>query len=219
MSVSPVVQRLRITFGKYDALKWTGHLDIAKVWERVLRRARLPVLYTKGFNTRPRIALANALPLGITSDCELLDVMLREMIDLSDTDALIDRIQSVSPDGLRIYAIEDVPPLDPAMETRIRSGEYQITFVDGIDHDDLQRRIDDLLAQDQIVEVHVNRKGRKSAEDIRPHILSVAITDENILTAHLSVGQRGNLRPDKLVEKLGMGDHFIRMHRLKLHYI
>ena len=56
---------------------YTSNLDVAKIWERVLRRADLPILYTQGFNTRPRIQLAMALPLGITSECELLDVALR----------------------------------------------------------------------------------------------------------------------------------------------
>ncbi len=63
----PTKQRLHITFGKFDALKYTSNLDIAKIWERVLRRANLPILYTQGFNTRPRLQPATALPLGITS--------------------------------------------------------------------------------------------------------------------------------------------------------
>src|SRR5215813_5434575 len=86
---NPIKQRLHITFGKFDALIYTSNLDIAKLWERVLRRARLPILYSEGFNPRPRIALASALPLGISSECELLDVSLRERIML---DGLIERL-------------------------------------------------------------------------------------------------------------------------------
>ena len=80
--ISPVAQRLRITFGKSGALTYTSSLDVAKIWERVLRRAGLPIMYTQGFNTRPRIQLAMPLPLGITSECEILDIALREAIEM-----------------------------------------------------------------------------------------------------------------------------------------
>ena len=99
MSENPTKQRLRIVFGKFGALKYTSNLDVAKIWERVLRRADLPLLYSQGFNTRPRLQLATALPLGITSECELLDVSLREEISL---EGIREALLAVSPEGLRI---------------------------------------------------------------------------------------------------------------------
>jgi radical SAM-linked protein len=67
MTQEIVKQRLHITFGKFGALRYTGNLDVAKIWERVMRRADLPLVYSEGFNARPRMALASALPLGMTS--------------------------------------------------------------------------------------------------------------------------------------------------------
>ena len=55
-------QRIRVTFGKGQQLKYISHLDLARTWERVFRRARLPVAYSQGFNPRPRFQLAAALP-------------------------------------------------------------------------------------------------------------------------------------------------------------
>lgn len=214
MSKTPVVQRLRITFGKHGALRYTSNLDIAKVWERVLRRADLPILYTQGFNTRPRIQLAIALPLGITSDCELLDVAMREVVTL---DGLAERLQAVSPPGLVVHAIDIIPPEAPALETYIDSAEYHINFPDGIDQADIQRRIDALLAQERIVKVEVNRKGKKSVTDIRTLIYDVRLENENTLWAHLAVGTHGNIRPDDLLKELGLDNMFVRIHRTKLH--
>ena len=110
--VSPVVQRLRITFGKAGPLRYTSNLDVAKIWERVLRRADLPILYTQGFNTRPRIRLAMPLPLGISSECEILDISLRQRIDLDEA-ALMDQLLAVSPPGLTITSIVEVDPARP----------------------------------------------------------------------------------------------------------
>ena len=102
--ISPVAQRLRITFGKSGSLKYTSNFDVAKIWERVLRRADLPILYTKGFNTRPRIQLAMPLPLGISSECEILDISLRECIQFEESE-LRQELLAVAPPGLSIESI------------------------------------------------------------------------------------------------------------------
>ncbi|HLE27799.1 MAG TPA: TIGR03936 family radical SAM-associated protein, partial [Anaerolineales bacterium] len=70
------MQRLRLTFAKTAAMKFSGHLDLHKTWERTLRRARLPLAYSQGFNPQPRLQLASALPLGFTSECEVLDAWM-----------------------------------------------------------------------------------------------------------------------------------------------
>ncbi len=61
------MQRLRLTFAKTAAMRYTGHLDLHTTWERTLRRARLPLAYSQGFHPQPKIQLASALPLGFTS--------------------------------------------------------------------------------------------------------------------------------------------------------
>src|SRR5215831_6139020 len=120
---TPIKQRLYITFGKFDSLIYTSNLDVAKLWERVLRRANLPILYSEGFNPRPRLALASALPLGISSECEILDVSLREAISL---EGLAERILASSPSGLRIFEIREVPVRSSALQTLVRRAEYRI---------------------------------------------------------------------------------------------
>ena len=122
-------QRLRITFGKRGALQYTGNLDIAKIWERVLRRAGLPVLYSRGFTPRPRLQFATATPLGITSECELLDVWLRKIVLLEE---VLPRLHAVSPTDLEIRSARAVPVRSPSLPTLVRSAEYRIRFPDGL---------------------------------------------------------------------------------------
>ncbi|MCA9889292.1 MAG: TIGR03936 family radical SAM-associated protein [Anaerolineae bacterium] len=214
MSDSPMAQRLRITFGKQGSLKYTSNLDIAKVWERVLRRAHLPILYTQGFNARPRLQIAIALPLGITSECELLDVALREQIDI---DGLAERIMAASPDGLYVYDIEEVAVHENALEREVESAEYSITFVDGIDIDGLRNQVENMLAQDRIMKVEYNRRGKKTAYDLRPLIHDMQVDDDGQLHIHVATGTRGNVRPDMLLTELGYGEAFVHIHRTKLH--
>jgi radical SAM-linked protein len=210
---TPIKQRLNITFGKFGALKYTGNLDVAKIWERVLRRADLPILYTQGFNTRPRIQLASALPLGITSECEILDVSLREPILL---EGLAARLLEVSPPGLRIYQIDEVPVRSPALQALVRSAEYIITLEDGYDPDNLQARIDRLLDAEQILRERRGKK-RTTTVDIRPLIHELRIDEEGRLRAHVACGERSNLRPMDLIEELGLSDEYHTIHRQRLH--
>jgi radical SAM-linked protein len=68
--------RFRIAFAKTNAMRFTSHLDLQRTWERTIRRARLPLSYSQGFNPRPKINLAAALPLGFTSSCEIAEIWL-----------------------------------------------------------------------------------------------------------------------------------------------
>ena len=213
--VSPVAQRLRITFGKSGSLKYTSNLDVAKIWERVLRRAELPILYTQGFNTRPRIQLAMPLPLGITSECEILDISLRQRIDF-DQSELRQQLLSVSPPGLSILAIDDLDLRAATLHSLIESAEYRIRFLDTMDPACLRQKIDDILNRDKIIIDRVRRR-KRSVMDIRPLILDLYLEDSGDLIAHLSVGDRGNLRPDQVLELMDLQGTHLDVHRYRLH--
>ncbi len=209
----PIKQRLHITFGKFDALKYTSNLDVAKLWERVLRRASMPLLYSEGFNPRPRLALATALPLGISSECEILDVSLKEPIPLA---GLIEKLAAVSPAGLRIFSVVEVPVRSPALQTLVRSAEYRIRFTDGFPRDALQERIDHLLNA-ATFDQQRDRKGKAVMVDLRPLIHALQVDDTGDLIAHLTVGDQGNIRPEELLQAMGLSDQLVSVHRFRLH--
>ena len=171
--ISPVAQRLRVTFGKTGPLVYTSNLDTAKIWERVLRRADLPILYTKGFNTRPRISLAMPLPLGISSECEIVEISLRERIDVCG-DALRKRLLSVSPQGLTIGAIAEVDRRASTLHSLVNSAEYRIRFLDDVERHHLQRKVDDLLGRESII-IDRMRRRKRSVMDVRPLILGLTV--------------------------------------------
>jgi len=73
---SGTMQRLRFRFGRGEELKYISHLDLMRLWSRALRRAGLPVAYSEGFSPHPKISLAAPLPIGVTSEAELMDITL-----------------------------------------------------------------------------------------------------------------------------------------------
>ena len=81
--------RVRIKYAKTGWLKYTSNLDVQKIWERALRRARLPLAYSQGFNPQPRLNLAAPLPLGFTGSGELIDIWFTEELVLASMEEKI----------------------------------------------------------------------------------------------------------------------------------
>ena len=96
--------RIRLIFSKLEPMRYTGHLDLFRTWERTIRRAGLPLAYSQGFNSRPRINLASALPLGFTSCGEVMDMWLEEDQSLDKIKAAL---EGALPPGLRFSKIDD----------------------------------------------------------------------------------------------------------------
>src|SRR5512143_1873447 len=119
------MQRLRITFAKTAAMQYTGHLDVHKTWERTLRRARLPLAYSAGFNPHPKIQLGAALPLGFTSACELVDVWLETPQDVGVARAAL---EDAAPPGIRLSEVREIAERDPTLQTQIVAAEYRVTL-------------------------------------------------------------------------------------------
>lgn len=206
-------QRVRITFGKHAALRFVGHLDLSKTWERLLRRAQIPLEYTQGFNPRPRMQFAAALPVGVTSEHEHLDIWLTERLSDPFPEVWIERLRTASPPGLLIYRLQDVPIRDKALPQMVTTAEYEITLVDDvISCDELQKRVDTALAATTIE--RVTRKGKRY--DLRPRILDLTVDEAGNLVAYLSSNERANARPDELVDALGFELGQVRIHRRRL---
>ena len=74
------MQRLRLKFSRGEELKFLSHLDLMRLWERAIRRAGLPLAYSEGFTPHPQIALAAPLSVGVTSQAELMDVVLSRWV-------------------------------------------------------------------------------------------------------------------------------------------
>ncbi|HXQ36677.1 MAG TPA: TIGR03936 family radical SAM-associated protein, partial [Anaerolineales bacterium] len=105
--------RIRITFAKQGALRYTGQLDLHKLWERAARRAELPLAYSQGFHPQPKINIAAALPLGFSSRCEVMDMKLERVIPLK---GLREKLQGTLPTGIQVLNVESADEHTPALQ-------------------------------------------------------------------------------------------------------
>jgi radical SAM family uncharacterized protein/radical SAM-linked protein len=117
-------QRLRVWFGKVGDMALVGHLDLIRLFDRVVRRADLPISFTGGFHPNPRISLANALPLGVTSTGEIADFELTESIDV---ESFRSKLAAKLPVNIPIYKVESIDLKAPSASQLLEAAEYVIT--------------------------------------------------------------------------------------------
>jgi len=213
------VQRLRMRFSKIGPTRYISHLDLARALERALNRARVPVSYTQGYNPRPRMQFASALPLGFTSEAELADVWLEKEMDPAQAR---EQIMSRMAPGIVVHEVWEVPLDAPAMQASTLETAYVALVddvVDQVDHSieraELRRRVEDLLAAESAI-----RERRGKEYDLRPLILELKLEEDEegaLLLAMRLLLQPGKTgRPDEVLDALGLDPLSVRVHRTNI---
>lgn len=117
-------QKIRVWFGKQGNMRLLSHLDLVRLFDRAIRRASLPISFTGGYHPGPRIMIANALSLGVTSSGEIVDFELTKNIDLEE---FKDKLAAQLPTEIPIYQVEEVPVKSPSATQILERAEYLIT--------------------------------------------------------------------------------------------
>jgi radical SAM-linked protein len=208
--------RIRITFAKQGALRYTGHLDLHKIWERATRRANLPLAYSQGFHPQPKIQLAAALPLGFSSRCELVDLWVAdESLDLTVLPA---RFGEAVPMGIKILGVEKVEEKSPPLQTQVVSAEYEVTLFDEIDLEGLTQRLESVTET-----ASLPRERRGKPYDLRPLIERLSLTPnpspngrgEPVLFMQLAAREGATGRPEEVLDVLGIRYEGTRVERCR----
>jgi radical SAM-linked protein len=200
--------RIRITFVKQGALRYTGHLDLHKLWERAARRAELPLAYSQGFHPQPKMNMAAALPLGFSSRCEVMDMRLEQAIPLEN---LPTRLNETLPSGLQVVDIALVDDQEPALQTQVRSAEYEVTLTEAVDTAELQSKVDAILASTSIP-----RERRGKTYDLRPLIEELRLPLDGKIFMKLTAREGATGRPEEVLDVLGIAFEGTRIERTRL---
>lgn len=204
--------RIRITFAKQGALRYTGQIDLHKLWERAARRAELPLAYSQGFHPQPKINIASALPLGFSSRCEVMDIKLEREIPL---EGLREKLQGTLPTGIQVLNLESADEHAPALQTQVVAAEYEVTLAESTDVSELKRKVDSVLESASIVR---ERRGKKY--DLRPLIESLALLpaggSEVRVFMRLAAREGATGRPEEVLDTLGIAFEETRIERTRL---
>lgn len=210
------VQRLRLTFSKGEDVKYVGHLDLHTAWERIFRRAELPLAYSQGFNRHPRFQIAAALPVGVTGQVELLDVWLDARLEPKD---VLRRLRVELPAGFGVSAVVEVDLHGPALQALMRAARYRAVVETREPAEGLRVRVESLLDAPTLPRQR-EQKGKMRTYDLRPLIHTVTVAPgpngECVLDMHLVVSPEGAGRPDEVLDVLGLSLAPHRIERIEL---
>ena len=203
--------RVRIKFAKLENLRFIGHLDLQRLFERALNRTGLPLRYTQGFSPKIRINIASALPLGFISSAEVFDFWLNAPVDLQE---IREKLQAALPKDLQILDIQEIPNQAPSLQASVYLSEYSITLPDTYAQSDIKAKLSHLLASETIP---VER--RSKTVDIRPMIKEWALFSKDgstVLHLQMDSSATSNGRPDELLKLLDIDPADVIIERTKL---
>jgi radical SAM-linked protein len=204
--------KLRLRYAKRGKVRFTSHRDTARIWERAMRRAGVPVATSAGFTPRPRLSFGLALPTGAESVAEYLDAELHDdAMTVDDLDDLPARLDPVLPAGFEVLLVAVPERGVGSLQEAVTSVTWALGTPPGWD---LPAVVGDLLAADALP-IERERKGERRVDDIRPAILALS-ADDGTLVAEVATIGRG-LRPAELAGAAFPGADVAALRALRTH--
>jgi len=210
------VQRLRVRFCRGEEVKFISHLDIMRLWQRALHRAGIALAYSEGFSPHPRISLAAPLPIGVTSEAELMDIFGTKW---ASPHFFIKAVSQQLPPGIEILQVYQIALGLPSLQSQIRYAEYKVEVETEKSQKDVEASLASLLSLEHLPWQHQRDTGTRHY-DLR------ALIDDLWLTSwrhpYSTIGMRlrcdssGSGRPEQVTAALGFAHHPRSIHRTRL---
>lgn len=188
--------KARIKFRKYGVMKFIGHLDVMRYFQKAIRRAEIPIAFSGGYSPHMIMSFANPLGVGLTSDGEYFDIELTESVSSKDA---VRRLNEQMVEGMEIVSFVEIPDDKKSKGMSIVAGaDYLSTLKDGELPEDWKERLDAFYGQDEIRIVKTTKKSEKEV-DIRPMIYDLK-TQEDGIYMRVAAGSVQNLKPELVTE-------------------
>lgn len=191
--------KIRLRFAKHGRLRWIGHHDVLRCLERLLRRARIPIAQTQGFNPRPKLSFALALALGIEGRREVVDFDLEHPVEPEELLRILNQDSPVGLDWLEAVVLAPSTPPPEAIEAH-----YSLPITP-------ERAPTARSALTEFLSAKTwshtrNRPGHERTFDLRNRVVQGGLDDSGLLRFVLKVERDGSARPEELVLALGLDD-------------
>lgn len=206
-----MLHRIRFSFSRGNELQYLSHLDLMRLFMRALRRASLPLAYSRGYNPHPRLSLASPLPLGVTASAEYGEIFLTMAMDCAYfTGSLGEQL----PAGLELTGAVAADLREPSLAAVVNAALYRAAWArpgNAPKTTVLNEALVRMLSRPAIEVRRPGSKGREKVTDIRPFIMRVETVAETenghtpALELLLQVGSRGGVSPITVLEQLDLG--------------
>lgn len=211
--------KIRIKFTKTGSMKFIGHLDIMRYFQKVMRRADVDIAYSEGFSPHQKMSFAAPLGVGLTSLGEYFDIE----VHLTDSSAeMLQRINDTMVDGMKVISYRCLPEDTKNAMSIVAAADYMVRFREKYKPDiDIATGFEAFMNQENILTMKATKKS-EILLDIKPLIFDYQVSDEGIFLK-LAAGSENNLKPELVLhafytyEGLVMGKFDIMIERLELY--
>jgi len=189
--------KIRIKFSKQGAMKFIGHLDVMRYFQKVMRRANVDIRYSEGFSPHQIMSFAAPLGVGLTSQGEYVDI---EVLSTDSSTEMLRRINAAMVEGFTALSYQLLPETAGNAMSVVAAADYLLNFRAGYEPADWSTFTNGLtgfLQQDQIMVMKKTKKGEKEV-DIRPMIYGMEIKDDRIWL-RAATGSKANLKPEMVI--------------------
>ncbi len=199
-----------LRYSKSGLLRFVGHLDMLQTWERILRRANVPMAFSQGFSPRPILSLAAPLPVGLSSQAEYLELETSEAVP-----ALVEMIAPVLPQGMQVMGAARVPVGTKSLMGLFRWGDYLVQNLSKSQQELLAEQLPSFFTEKTVLQ-EVKRKGGLRTVDIRPLVYSASL-EADTLNLRLALGSVANLRVEDLLRYFSLPIEMLEVSRQELY--
>jgi len=210
------MQRLRIRFSRGQEVKFISHLDIMRLWQRALRRAEIPLAYSEGFSPHPRISLAAPLPIGVTSEAELMDIVCTRWVS---PHFFTTAVNQQLPLGIKILRVYPIALTMPSLQSQVGYAEYKVEVETEKNQREVESVINNLLSVKHLPWQHQRDTGPRSY-DLRALIDDIWLIDWRrgccTVGMRLYCDNRGSGRPEQVTAALGFSHRPQSIYRTRL---
>lgn len=197
--VQPTKSKVRIRWGRTERFKYMSHLDTLRLIERSIRRARIPVAYSQGFNPTMKLSFGPPLTVGYTSEAELVEITM----DQAFSAPTLEQLRRAMPPGIEMFEARVIHAKSASLSSILNRARYTIDLSHWSDIEALRAQAEGLLAKESVIS---SRRGKDSEKevDIRPPIYELTV-DGSHLSMLLGIGEGGYVRPNEVLEQLRVG--------------
>ena len=210
------MQRLRLRFCRAEEVKFISHLDIMRLWQRALHRAGIALAYSEGFSPHPKISLAVPLPIGVTSEAELMDIFTTKWVS---PHFFTKAISGQLPPGIEILQVYQMALGLPSLQAQVRYVEYKVEVETEKEPKDIEAALVSLLSLRHLPWQHQRDTGTRHY-DLRALIDDLWLTSwrhpYGTIGMRLRCDSSGSGRPEQVTTALGFTQHPQSIHRTKL---
>lgn len=186
---------IRVRFGKEGMMRYIGHLDVLRTFQKIFRRAGVPMVYSKGYSPHPVMSFALPLGLGLSSEGEYLDAAVE---DGADPVAMLAALQEATAEELPVYALRVLPEKAENAMASVGGAVWKVTLPSNMPAERAKTALKAILARETII-LPKKTKTREIELDIRPMIFSAAVEDGAAVMT-LAAGSKANLSPEMVLD-------------------